>query len=376
MVCQPNSAQIFCDDNLKITVSKIIFSFAYMATPGNIFKQILSKKQAKCYSCEQCDYITCRKSNFNNHIKSIKHKNNADNDFVAYSATPDNAILSNNSTKQYQCEICLKIFSDRSGLWRHKKKCSNIEQNDTDINESDTCQNTILIDTQNIPKASDLFDKDLIIMLIKQNSELIKENSHLSRETSDLKSMMMKVLENGAYNVNSNNTNNSHNKTFNLQFFLNETCKDAMNISEFIENIKIDVSDLENMGRVGYVEGMSNILIKNLNVLDVTKRPIHCTDKKREILYIKDNNIWEKDDEQKNKLHKTIKRVSHKNIKILPAYREKYPGCEFAISRFSDNYNKMIIEVMGGPGDNDTEKEDRIIQKIAKYVTINKGSNE
>jgi hypothetical protein len=149
-----------------------------------------------------------------------------------------------------------------------------------------------------------------------------------------------------------------------------------MNISEFIENIKIDVSDLENMGRVGYVEGMSNILIKNLNTLDVTRRPIHCTDKKREIMYIKDNNVWEKDDDQKNKLHKTIKRVSHKNIKILPAYREKYPGCEFAASRFSDKYNKMIIEVMGGPGDDDTEKEDRIIQKIAKYITINKSGNE
>jgi hypothetical protein len=127
------------------------------------------------------------------------------------------------------------------------------------------------------------------------------------------------------------------------------------------------------MGRVGYVEGMYSILIKNLNVLDVTRRPIHCTDKKREIMYIKDNNVWEKDDEQKNKLHKTIKRVSHKSIKGLPAYREKYPGCEFAISKFSDNYNKMIIEVMGGSGDNDTEKEDRIIQKIAKHITINKG---
>jgi hypothetical protein len=373
MLCQPNSARKFCDDNFYFSFSKIIFSIAYMTTLDNDFKQILSKKQAKYYSCEQCYYITCRKSNFDNHIKSIKHKNNADNNFIAYSTTPDNAILSNNSTKQYQCENCLKPFSDRAGLWRHKKKCSNSEKNDT-INENyTTSQNSILIDTQNIPKACELFDKDLIIMLIKQNSELIKENSHLSRETSDLKTIMMKVLENGAYNVNSNNTNNSHNKTFNLQFFLNETCKDAMNISEFIENIKIDVSDLENMGRVGYVEGMSNILIKNLNVLDVTRRPIHCTDKKREILYIKDNNIWEKDDEQKNKLHKTIKRVSHKNIKFLPAYREKYPGCEFAISRFSDNYNKMIIEVMGGPGDNDTEKEDRIIQKIAKYITINKG---
>jgi hypothetical protein len=291
--------------------------------------------------------------------------------------THNNAILSNHSNKQYKCGNCPKLFSDRAGLWRHKKKCSNSEQNDTDSNDTDSLNN-VLMETKTIPipKASEIFDKDLIIMLIKQNSDLIKENSHLSKETSDLKTMMMKVLENGAYTVNSNNTSNSHNKTFNLQFFLNETCKDAMNISEFIENIKIDVSDLENMGRVGYVEGMSNILIKNLNTLDVTRRPIHCTDKKREIMYIKDNNVWEKDDEQKNKLHKTIKRVSHKNIKILPAYREKYPGCEFAVSKFSDKYNKMIIEVMGGPGDNDTEKEDRIIQKIAKYITINKGSNE
>jgi hypothetical protein len=218
--------------------------------------------------------------------------------------------------------------------------------------------------------------KEMFMMVVKENSEI---KNMILREQNDFKEMMIKMMETVVLNTNSvtntmsHNTTNSHNKTFNLQFFLNETCKDAMNISEFIENIKIDVSDLENMGRVGYVEGMSNILIKNLNVLDVSKRPIHCTDKKREVMYIKDNNVWEKDDEQKNKLHKTIKRVSHKSIKSLPAYREKYPGCEFAISKFSDNYNKMIIEVMGGPGDNDTEKEDRIIQKIAKYITINKG---
>ena len=325
-----------------------------------VLEGIIKQKISKKYQCEFCDYITSRKSNMNNHINSAKHiketngtQNLLNGTQFLLNGTQKATCLS----KKYNCKNCNKQYNTHAGLWKHKKNCiKEIENTCNKIIETEPNNNELL--------HSLATDKDVIMMLIKENSEL--------------KNMMMKMMETVTLNSvnnhsNNNNNTNSHNKTFNLQFFLNETCKDAMNISEFIDNIKIDVSDLENMGRVGYVEGMSNILIKNLNVLDVTKRPIHCTDKKREIMYIKDNNIWEKDDEQKNKLHKTIKKVSHKNIKTLPAYREKYPGCEFAISRFSDNYNKMIIEVMGGAGDNETEKEDKIIQKIAKYITINKG---
>jgi hypothetical protein len=317
------------------------------------------------FNCQLCGIKTNNKKDYNKHLITEKHKAKSECN-TTVTNFEDN--IPKKSPYQYICNKCKKVSNCRVSMWRHKKKCSMVipisdEDNIKLLNESgiilhdnDNDENIQLDVKANI---TEFCDKDLIMMLIKQNTDL------------------MEMLKNGTTSHSHNTTNhmNSHNKTFNLQFFLNETCKDAMNINEFIENIKIDVSDLENMGRVGYVEGMSNILIKNLNTLDVSKRPIHCTDKKREIMYIKDNNVWEKDDDNQNKLRRTIKRVSHKNIKILPAYREKYPGCDFAVSRFSDNYNKMIIEVMGGPGDNDVEKENKIIQKVAKHITINKGNN-
>jgi len=173
---------------------------------------------------------------------------------------------------------------------------------------------------------------------------------------------------------NSNNTSNSHNnnnnKTFNLQFFLNEQCKDAMNIMDFVESIQYQLSDLEKMGEIGYVEGLSNIIVKNLNALDVTQRPVHCTDKKREVLYVKDENKWEKEDEDKNKIRKVIKRVMIKNQNLIPKFKELHPDYNKASSKFSDQYNTIIIESMGGRGDNDVEKENKIIKNITKVTTI------
>jgi hypothetical protein len=253
----------------------------------------------------------------------------------------------------YTCDICKKNYTSRNGLWKHKNKC-NLTENNSENN------------SENKDKFIDTIDKDdLILMLIKQNSELIKE-------TSEYKNMMMKVIENGTHN-NSNNTTytNSHNKSFNLQFFLNETCKDAMNIMDFVDSIKLQLSDLEKVGEVGYVNGISNIIVKNLNELDVTKRPIHCADKKREILYVKDENKWEKDDEKK-KLRKAIKRVATKNQRMLLKFKEEHPDCGYSASKYSDQYNKIIVESMGGSGDNDLEKEDKIIKNISKQVVIDK----
>jgi hypothetical protein len=199
-------------------------------------------------------------------------------------------------------------------------------------------------------------DKDLIMMLVKQNSELLE------------------VLKNGTHNTNNshNNTINNNNKTFNLQFFLNETCKDAMNIMDFVDSIKLQLSDLEKVGEIGYVEGISNIITKNLKALDVTQRPIHCTDKKREVVYIKDEDKWEKEDNDKKKLRKAIKKVASKNQRLILKFQEKHPDCGKASSLFSDQFNKIIVESMGGSGDNDIEKEDKIIKNISKNVTIDK----
>jgi hypothetical protein len=195
-------------------------------------------------------------------------------------------------------------------------------------------------------------------MLLKQNSELILQNSEL--------------VKNGSHNTTISNNTNSLNKTFNLQFFLNETCKDAMNLMDFVESIKIQLKDLEKVGQIGYVEGISNIINSNLNALDISQRPIHCTDKKREVLYIKDENKWEKENEYKTKIRKAIKQIAHKNSKLIPKFKEVHPDCIKSVSKYSDQYNKIIIEAMGGPGDNDTEKEDKIIKNISKNVIIDK----
>jgi hypothetical protein len=242
--------------------------------------------------------------------------------------------------KTYNCD-CGKLFLSSSGLWKHKKICI-----------GDATEEVSFI------KNDETADKELIMMLVKQNSELLE------------------VIKSGTNNNHSNNTTNTNtnslNKTFNLQFFLNETCKDAMNIMDFVDSIKLQLSDLENVGKIGYVEGISNIITKNLQALDITQRPIHCADKKREVMYVKDEDKWKKEDEEKKTLRKAIKRVASKNFRLLPKFKEAHPDYGKASSKFSDQYNKIIIESCGGAGDNDEEKENRIIHKITNVTTIDK----
>jgi hypothetical protein len=290
-------------------------------------------KVAQNFCCKKCDYFTSKKSSFDKHNLTVKHKK----------ATNGNKMVTNGNEKlqkvaQYPC-ICGKIYNYKSGLCRHKYSCKGIEN---------------IIVNNEVEKSQEICDKDLIVMLIKQSSE------------------MLEVIKNGTHNTNNSHNNNSNNKTFNLQFFLNETCKNAMNIMDFVDSIQLQLSDLENVGKLGYVEGISNIITSNLKALDVTQRPVHCTDKKREVLYIKDEDKWEKEDEDKIKLRKMIKRVASKNQRLLPKFKEIYPDCKKSSSPFSDQFNKILIESMGGAGDNDLEKEVKIIKNIAKNVTIDK----
>ena len=291
-------------------------------------------KVASKFYCNDCDYNTCKKSSYDKHLSTDKHKNNENGSKMV---VQDSEKLP--KVAQYECE-CGKIYKYDSGYYRHKKKCLGIN---TIINNDDPT------------------DKELILMLIKQNSQLIQQNADL--------------VKNGTHNTtisnNSNNTN-SHNKTFNLQFFLNETCKDAMNIMDFVDSIKLQLCDLENVGKLGFIDGISNIIVKNLNLLDETKRPVHCTDTKREVMYVKDADKWEKEDETKPKIRKVIKHVTHKNTKLLKDFKAKYKGCEKSESKYSNSYDKLIIEAFGGKGDNNEEKENKIIKNIAKNVTIEK----
>jgi hypothetical protein len=208
-----------------------------------------------------------------------------------------------------------------------------------------------------------------IKMLTNLVLDVVKQNHELTNKIVDI--CKTGINTNQTNNISNSNIN-SNNKTFNLQFFLNETCKNAMNITDFINSLQLQVSDLENVGKLGYVDGISSIIVKNLNALDETTRPIHCTDKKRETFYIKDEDKWEKDDEEKKKIKKVINKVAYKNERLLQKFKELHPGCNFSDSKYADQYSKLVIEVMGGAGNNDAEKADKIIRKIAKEVTIDK----
>ena len=228
----------------------------------------------------------------------------------------------------------------------------------TKNNSDNTINNKIEIDT------------NVILQLIKQNAELQNIICEQTKETCELKNMMIDVVKNGT-TTNITQTN-SHNKTFNLQVFLNETCKDAMNIMDFVDSIKLQLSDFERVGEVGFVNGISDIIIKNLKQLDITERPIHCTDKKREIMYVKDENKWEKEDNTNKKVRRAIKYIANKNINLMDAYKALHPDCIKSHSKYSDSYNKFVIEALGGSGNEDCDNEDKIISRLSKVVTIEK----
>jgi hypothetical protein len=246
--------------------------------------------------------------------------------------------------------MCDKVYKSRVGLWKHKKFC-NFEDKQCNIIE---------------PK-NEISDKELIMMVVKQNAELMKENS-------EMRNMMMGVIKTGTHNTTNNNTNtNSHNKTFNLNFFLNETCKDALNINDFVSSIKVSLTDLENTGRQGYVEGVSNIILKNLNNLEQYQRPIHCSDFKREVIYIKDNDKWEKECEEKPLLTKAIKVIANENIKKIMEWREANPDCTNSESKKNNLYLKIVSNSMNGADKEEgTKNITKIISNVAKETIIQK----
>ena len=319
-----------------------------METLGNKFGAKNGEENDNKYICESCDYKCSKKYSWNRHILTSKHRNMIFGDEKGQIGDEKGQKGQFVTQLKYSCKFCQKCYESRNGLWKHTTKCKIAYNTELKYNESN---------------ADEPPDKELMMMILNDNSELKK----MMLEQSTI---MMKVLENGTNN-NSNNTTNSHNKTFNLNFFLNETCKDAMNVTDFVESIKFQLSDLERVGELGYIEGISNIILKNLKDLDVTQRPVHCTDKKRETMYIKDEDKWEKDEEQK-KTRMMIRKVTVKNARMLPKFKEVHPDCTISSSRFSDQYNNIIMEAMGGMGENDFEKEEKIIKKISKEIMVAK----
>jgi len=321
-----------------------------MDTLGN---EKVAKSCEQKFSCLYCDYSTCRKSSFDKHLFTLKHIKVANGNILELQKLQNDTeklqkVAKSCAQSIFTCEFCDKEFAHRSGLWKHKKNC-NFNNNSHSIND-------VHPGTQ--------ITTELVM-------ELIKDNKEMKQIILEQNNTINNLVKNGITNNSNNTYTNSNNKAFNLNFFLNETCKDAMNINDFVESIKVQLCDLERFGEIGYVENLSNIITTNLKALDVTERPVHCTDKKREVIYIKDDNKWEKEDDNNTRLRKAIKKIAAKNYKLHPEYREKYPGCQYADSKYSDKYNKMVVEAMCGNG-NEEEKEDKIIKNISKNVVIDK----
>jgi hypothetical protein len=297
----------------------------------------------KNFSCNYCNIKCSRKSEWDRHLFTRKHISNVNGN--------KNYIITN-----FQCEKCNKIYKSRKGLWEHNKKCK-----DTEL----TIENTIIDSSLNEIKTL----TDLVIELVKNNTELQKHTSEIQKQNQDFQKQVLEICKNNNNTViNSNNNNNSNNKTFNLQLFLNEECKDAMNMSDFINSIELKISDLENIGKLGYVEGMSSIIIRELNDTDMYKRPVHCSDAKRETVYVKEENKWEKDNKETKQMIKAVRGVDKKNYKLLTSWKEMDPKCVDSKSNQCDKYMKIMSKVMDG----DIENVHKVIKKIAKEVVIEK----
>jgi len=313
----------------------------------------LSGEKCQQYLCEKCDFKCSKKWMLDRHKLTAKHLNTYN-------------LLTNTYTKSakilYECE-CGKIYTHRQSLYTHKKKCG--------------CDPQMLADDTII---DNLYEQNKL--LLEQNKKLAEQNTVINnddmlkvfiKENADFKSMILDICKNmQPNNTMINSMNNSNNKTFNLQFFLNETCKDAMNIMDFVDSLKLQLCDLERIGEVGFVTGISDIIIKNLKALDVSKRPVHCADTKREVMYVKDNNKWEKEQDDNKKLKKAIKHIAKKNSMNINLFKEKYPDCINSRSKKSDQFNKIYIEAYGGSGNEDVDNENKIIKNIAKVVFIDK----
>jgi uncharacterized protein YegL len=292
-----------------------------------------SKKMPQNFICEFCDFTCSKQSNFTSHLLTRKHKmkqnetkNDAENaDYVFY---------------KLKCPNCLEDFNSRTTLWRHKKKCP---------------------------------EKVASINVIQDQTELVQ---YLMKENSEFKQLMIeqnKQMFELAKNSGHHNHINSHNKTFNLQVFLNETCKNAININDFIEQLQVSITDLEETGKLGFTEGISKIFINGLKGIDIPDRPLHCSDLKRETIYIKNNNEWTKDSDENLLLVNAIKQVSNKNMKQITEWQKINPEYKDSSSKINDRYLKIVSESMSGSSKEECDKNyKKIIKNIAKETIIDK----
>jgi hypothetical protein len=280
------------------------------------------------YECINCEFVCFKKGDYKRHLTTQKHVRLHKN--VLQTPSSQNVVTINNFT----CNVCNKVYKHHSSLWKHSKTCVEIKTN------------------HNSP--------ELIVELVKQNQEfkqmLVEQNAKIIELSSKPTYM---------------NSNNNNKTKFNLNFFLNEQCKDALNITDFVDSLKLSLTDLENTGKYGFVQGISQIFIRGLKELDIYKRPIHCSDLKRETIYVKDQNVWEKENEERIKLYKTIHQIANKNVNQITSWMMENPNCSDYYSKKNDQYLQIVNESIGG-GDVDENNKyyDKIVKNMSKEVVI------
>ena len=297
------------------------------------------------FTCSHCDYNTSRKSQYERHLLTAKHKNTY-NDL-------QNGLQKVQKSSKFTCN-CGKEYLHRQSLYKHKLTCNSTPEN-------------ITITVEEHPPENNQSSTDLILELLKQNQEfkelIIEQNKQ-----------MLEMSKGRSITNNNNNCNNNltQNNNFNLQVFLNETCKDALNLSDFLESLILTLTDFENFGPLGYCGGITNILVNGLNKLDITKRPIHCSDLKREVIHVKNNDTWHKD-QDKEQMIKAIKEIEHKNVKQMNLWAKANPEYKDPTSKKSDLYTKLIDNSLGETDKEKAQKNyNKIIRSVAKEILVDK----
>jgi len=265
--------------------------------------------------------------------------------------TNDNDSVSSASVSAYECKYCRRPYINRTGLWRHNKKYGV------------SCI-TKSMDVSKIESTAEL--KNVINTMMNMNNEFKTQMMEM------YKTSMTAITTASSTNItNNNNMTNCYNQTFNMQFFLNEKCKDAMNMKDFVNSIQLNTDDIENVGKLGYVEGMSNILITNLNKTELHKRPVHCSDVKRETLYVKDADKWECDGPDHAKMTNAVLAVEHKNVSLMGEWAAQHPKCMMSDTKENDEYFKLSKILTDGAQEGNISK---VIKRVAKSVAIDKSA--
>ena len=306
------------------------------------------------FMCEKCDFTTSKQNEYDRHIDTNKHKR-------LHGLQEQNSVVV--ESKMFNCK-CGKIYRHHTSLAKHKHCCKGLNIPDnisiasfTDINKEQETGGSVSFN-ENV-----IITKEMFMTLLKDNQEMMKMIKSLSEQQN------INTTNNITTNNNTITTTNSNNNTFNMNLFLNEKCKDAMNMKDFVNSIQLTMTDLENVGRLGYVEGMSNIFIDNLQKTDVYKRPIHCSDIKRETLYVKDDDQWERDGPDHQKMTNAVLAVEHKNVVLVNEWAKANPRCMNSNTRENETYFRLSKVATDGEKDGNIDK---VIRKVAKKVMVDK----